>query len=41
MQLKVEFYDEDEEIVNLMNGYNFKKVGNKKLPPKLNLLFGG
>ena len=35
MQLKVEFYDEDEELVNLMNGYNFKMFGNKKLPSKI------
>jgi len=38
MQLKVEFYDEDEELVNLMNGYNFKMFGNKKLPSKIEFI---
>ena len=38
MQLKVEFYDDDEEIVNLMNGYNFKMFGNKKLPSKIEFI---
>ena len=32
MQIKVEFYDEDQEIVNLMEGHIFKKFGDKKLP---------
>ena len=38
MQLKVEFYDEDEELVNLMNGYNFKMFGNKKLTSKIEFI---
>ena len=38
MQLKVEFYDEDEELVNLMNGHNFKMFGNKKLPSKIEFI---
>ena len=38
MQLKVEFYDEDEELVNLMNGYNFKMFDNKKLPSKIEFI---
>ena len=38
MQLKIEFYDDDEEIVNLMNGYNFKMFGNKKLPSKIEFI---
>ena len=38
MQLKVEFYDEDEELVNLMNGYNFKMFGYKKLPSKIEFI---
>ena len=38
LQLKIEFYDEDEELVNLMNGYNFKIFGNKKLPSKIEFI---
>lgn len=32
MQMKMEFYDEDEELVNLMIGSNIKTFGGKKLP---------
>ena len=32
MQMKMEFYDEDDELVNLMTGSNVKTFGNKKLP---------
>ena len=32
MQMKMEFYDEDDELVNLMSGSNVKTFGNKKLP---------
>jgi outer membrane lipoprotein-sorting protein len=32
MQMKMEFYDEDDELVNLMSGSNVKMFGNKKLP---------
>jgi outer membrane lipoprotein-sorting protein len=32
MQMKMEFYDEDEELVNLMTGSNVKTFGGKKLP---------
>ena len=35
MQIKVEFYDEDQEIVNLMEGSDFKMFGDKKLPSKI------
>ena len=35
MQLKVEFYDEDEELVNLMTGYDIKLFDGKKLPGKI------
>ncbi|MBG16539.1 MAG: outer membrane lipoprotein-sorting protein [Crocinitomicaceae bacterium] len=38
MQLKVEFYDEDLEIVNLMEGYNVQLFGNKKLPSKIEFI---
>ena len=32
MQMKMEFYDEDEELINLMTGTNVKSFGSKKLP---------
>ena len=32
MQMKMEFYDEDEELINLMTGTNVKSFGDKKLP---------
>jgi len=38
MQLKVEFYDEDQEIVNLMEGYNAKLFGDKKLLSKIEFI---
>ena len=38
MQLKVEFYDEDLEIVNLMEGYDVQLFGNKKLPSKIEFI---
>ena len=38
MQLKVEFYDEDEELVNLMQGYEAKMYGDKKLLSKIEFI---
>jgi hypothetical protein len=38
MQLRTEFYDEDEELVNLMIGSNIKTFGDKKLPSKLEFI---
>ena len=38
MQLRTEFYDEDEELVNLMIGSDIKTFGNKKLPSKLEFI---
>lgn len=38
MQLKVEFYDEDEELVNLMEGYNVKSFSGKNLPSKIEFI---
>ena len=35
MQVKTEFYDEDEFLVNEMNGSNFKDFGGKMLPGKI------
>jgi outer membrane lipoprotein-sorting protein len=38
MQLKVEFYDEDEELVNLMEGYEAKMYGDKKLLSRIEFI---
>ncbi|MDG2342993.1 MAG: outer membrane lipoprotein-sorting protein [Flavobacteriales bacterium] len=38
MQLKVEFFDEDEELVNLMEGYEAKMYGDKKLLSKIEFI---
>ena len=38
MQLRTEFYDEDEELVNLMIGSDIKTFGDKKLPSKLEFI---
>lgn len=38
MQLKVEFYDEDEELVNLMEGYEAKMYDDKKLLSKIEFI---
>ncbi len=36
-QLKVNFYDEDEELVNKMVAYDIKKMGDKLLPAKMEI----
>lgn len=38
MQLKVEFYDEDDYLVNTMLGKNIKKLGGKLLPAILEII---
>ena len=38
MQFRTEFYDEDEELVNLMIGSDIKTFGNKKLPSRLEFI---
>ncbi|HAD98180.1 MAG TPA: outer membrane lipoprotein-sorting protein [Cryomorphaceae bacterium] len=35
LQLKTEFYDEDGELVNTMEGFEIKELGGRRLPPKL------
>ncbi|MCB0401952.1 MAG: outer membrane lipoprotein-sorting protein [Flavobacteriales bacterium] len=37
-QLKAEFYDEDEELVNLMEASDIKVLGGRKLPSKLEMI---
>lgn len=36
-QLKVNFYDEDDELVNVMKAYDIKKMGGKLLPAKMEI----
>jgi len=36
-QLKVNFYDEDNELVNVMKAYDIKKMGGKLLPAKMEI----
>ena len=38
MQLKIEFYDEDEELINLMTGSNIKSFSGKRLPSILEFI---
>lgn len=38
LQLKVEFYDEDDELVNLMKASNIKKMGGRLVPAKLEVI---
>lgn len=33
-QLKVEYYDEDQELVNVMTGYDLKEVDGRKIPTR-------
>jgi outer membrane lipoprotein-sorting protein len=37
-QLRVNFYDEDEELVNVMKASNIKKLGGKLLPSKMEII---
>ncbi len=36
-QWKAEYYDEDMELVNLMNAYNIKRMGDREIPTKLEI----
>ncbi len=38
MQLKSEFYDEDDELINLMRGSNIKTFSGKNLPSKIEFI---
>lgn len=37
-QLKAEFYDEDEELVNIMQASEIKMLGGKKIPAKMEMI---
>lgn len=34
---KAEYYDEDMELVNLMNAYNIKQMGDREIPTKMEI----
>jgi len=36
-QWKVEFYDEDMQLINVLNAYNIKKMGDREIPTKLEI----
>jgi outer membrane lipoprotein-sorting protein len=36
-QWKAEYYDEDQELVNLMNAYNIKKMGDREIPTRMEI----
>lgn len=38
LQLKAEFYDEDGELVNIMNSSDVKEIGGKKITAKIEML---
>ena len=38
MQLRSEFYDEDDEMINILSGTDIKTFGNKKLPSKMQFI---
>lgn len=37
-QLRVEFYDEDEDLVNVMTSSDVKQVGNRTLPTRMEVI---
>lgn len=38
LQLKIEYYDEDMKLVNVMNGCDVKKLGDRELPTRLEIM---
>jgi outer membrane lipoprotein-sorting protein len=37
-QWKTEFYDEDMKLVNILNSYNIKKMGDREIPTKIEII---
>lgn len=37
-QWKTEYYDEDNNLINLLNAYNIKKMGDREIPTKLEMI---
>jgi outer membrane lipoprotein-sorting protein len=38
LQMRVEYYDEDGYLVNLMNFYDVKELGGRKIPSKMEMI---
>ncbi len=38
LQMRVEFYDEDNELVNVMEGYDVAKIGGRTLPTRMRMI---
>ncbi len=38
LQLKAEFYDEDGELVNIMNSSEVKEIGGRKITAKIEMM---
>lgn len=38
LQMRVEYYDEDGYLINLMNFYDIKEMGGRKIPSRLELI---
>jgi len=38
VEIKTEFYDEDNELVNTLNGYDIKTYGNRKLASRIEIV---
>lgn len=36
-QWKAEYYDEDKHLINLLNAYNIKKMGDREIPTRLEI----
>lgn len=36
-QWKTEYYDEDKNLINLLNAYNIKKMGDREIPTRLEI----
>lgn len=37
-QWKAEYYDEDMELINVMNGYDIRKMGDREIPVRLEII---
>ena len=38
LELKIEYYDETDELINIMYGYNVKQIGDRRIPTKMEMI---
>ena len=38
MELQTKFYDEDGELINVMNGYDIKLMDNRLIPTRIEMV---